>query len=126
METLYTIMAIATVSAAALLIPRMMIDWQQYRELLQDSDAESLRQFAAKQNQWVLRHGICATGAIGMVAIITHAPGMAPFEKLAGVITAYGMMTLTFMFIESLLAQRAARLLQARPASVKRAREFSN
>ncbi len=126
MATLYTIMTIITVSVAALLIPRMMIDWQRCREFLRDRDEAALRQFLAEQRQWIVRHGICAAGAIGMVAVITCAPGMAAFEKLAGMMTAYGMMTLTFMFIESLLAQRAESLLQARPAPVEQARGFGN
>ncbi|ABB31336.1 hypothetical protein GeomeDRAFT_2372 [Geobacter metallireducens RCH3] len=126
METLYTVMAFITVSVAAILIPRMMIDWQRCREFLRDSDGEALRRFVAEQRQWIVRHGMCAAGAIGMVAVITCAPGMAAYERLAGVMTAYGMMTLTFMFIESLLAQRAESLLQARSASVEQAREFGN
>ncbi|MRR34878.1 hypothetical protein EG829_09315 [bacterium] len=124
MEALATMMTYLTVSVAAILIPRMMIDWQRCREYLNDNDETALRRFAAEQRQWIVRHGVCAAGAIGMVAIITCAPGMAPFERLAGSTTAYGMMTLSFAFIESLLAQRAENRLQARPASARHAQEF--
>lgn len=124
METLATMMTFLTVSVAAIIVPRMMIDWQRCREYLSDDDETALRRFAAEQRQWILRHGICATGAIGLVAIITCAPGMAPFERLAGITTAYGMMTLTFALAESLLAQRAENRLQARPAPAEQAREF--
>lgn len=124
MDVLLTIMTMLTMSAAAILVPRLMIDWQRIREFLRDSDERSLRQFAADQKRWVARHCICAVGAICLGTIITCAPGMAPFEKLAGVTTAYGMMTLTLTFIESHLAQRAESHLQARLASARQPHEF--
>uniref|UniRef100_A0A831XEY8 Uncharacterized protein n=1 Tax=Geobacter metallireducens TaxID=28232 RepID=A0A831XEY8_GEOME len=124
METLATMMTFLTISVAAIIAPRMMIDWQRYREYLSNDDAAALRRFAAEQRQWILRHGICAAGAIGLMAVITCAPGMAPFERLAGITTAYGMMTLTFALAESLLAQRAENRLQARPASAVQVRGF--
>lgn len=126
METLYTVMALLTISVAALLIPRMMIDWQRCGEFIREGDEEALRQFVAEQKLWIVRHGICAAGATGLVAVITCAPGMAPFQKLSGIVTAYGMMTLIFTFVESLLAQRAENLLQARPAAARQAREFGS
>jgi hypothetical protein len=124
MEALATMMTVLTVSVAAILIPRMMIDWQRCREYLNDDDETALRRFAAEQRQWIVRHGVCAAGAIGLVALITCAPGMAQFEKLAGITTAYGMMTLTFTLVESLLAQRAENRLQARPAPARQTQEF--
>lgn len=126
MHTFDTIMAILTISAAAIIIPRMMIDWQRCREFIREDDEESLRKFVAEQKRWIARHGISAMGAIGVVAIITCTAGMASFEKLAGVTTAYGMMTLTFAFIESLMAFRAENRLQARTVSAKEVREFGN
>lgn len=126
MYTFDTIMAILTISAAAIIIPRMMIDWQRCREFIREDNEESLRQFVAEQKRWIARHIISATGAIGVVAMITCTAGMASFERLADITTTYGMMTLTFTFIESLMALRAENRLQARTVSAREARGFGS
>lgn len=124
MDSLNTMMVILTLSVAALMIPRIMVDWQRCREFLLEGDEESLRRLAADQKTWIVRHGICALGAIVMVVLIKYLPGMTPYEELAGPVTAYGMMTLSLAFFESLLAQRVENRLLVVRASARQAREF--
>ncbi|RNC67801.1 MAG: hypothetical protein ED859_13120 [Desulfuromonadales bacterium] len=123
MEALITMMTFLTVSVAAIVIPRIMIDWQRYREYLQEGDDTSLQLLAAGQRTWIIRHGVCAAGAIVLVALIKCLPGMGAYEGLAGITTAYGMMTLSFAFIESLLAQRVESRRQLILATAKQPRQ---
>ena len=124
MDSLNTMMVILTLSVAALMIPRIMIDWQRCREFLQEGDEDSLRRLATDQKTWIARHGICALGAVVMVVLIKYLPGMASYEELAGPDTAYGMMTLSLAFFESLLAQRVENRLLVVRASARQVREF--
>lgn len=119
MGTLYSMMVFLTVSVAALMIPRIMIDCLRLREAVRDGDDGALRALIASQKEWSVRHGLCAVAALAMVALIRFVPAAAPYGELAAPITAYGMMTLTLIFLESFLAQRVESRLVARPTPAR-------
>lgn len=113
MEMLYTMMVVLTTIVSAVMIPRIMLDWLRYQEFLRDRNDEALRALIAGQKGWMMRHGLCALGAVALVVCIKCLPGLARYDELAGVTAIYGMMTLAFAFVESLLAQRVESSLQS-------------
>lgn len=124
METLYTMMVVLTTVVSAVMIPRIMLDWLRYREFQRERDDEALRALITGQKTWIMRHGICAIAALALVFCIKCLPELARYDELAGVTAIYGMMTLTFTFVESLLAQRIESSLQAGHVSVSTNRQF--
>ncbi|WP_235044881.1 hypothetical protein [Geobacter sulfurreducens] len=113
METLYTMMVVLTTVVSAVMIPRIMLDWLRYQEFLRDRNDEELKMLIAGHKGWIIRHGLCALGAVALVTCIKCLPELARYDELAGVTAAYGMMTLAFAFVESLLAQRIESSLQS-------------
>ncbi|WP_318258710.1 hypothetical protein [Geobacter anodireducens] len=96
MEMLYTMMVVLTTIVSAVMIPRIMLDWLRYQEFLRDRNDEALRALIAGQKGWMMRHGLCALGAVALVVCIKCLPGLARYDELAGVTAIYGMMTLAF------------------------------
>lgn len=124
METLNVITIYLTVSIAAIIIPRLLIDWQRYREFCSNNDKESLRELLAAQRVWVARHGICAIGAVILIVTIKWIPELVRYDRLAGTTAIYGMITLMFTFAESILAQRIDCRLSSPHPSARHAKQI--
>ncbi|BDV43769.1 hypothetical protein GURASL_26920 [Geotalea uraniireducens] len=124
MNTLNTTMILLTVTVAALMIPRMMLDWLRYRELLNERDEEGLRGLMAGQRRWLVRHGSCAAAATILVVGVRYLPELARYDMLANGLIAYAMLSLLFTLVESMLAQRIEATLQAKVGTEEAASDF--
>ena len=103
--TLSNTMIFLTITIAGLMIPRMLLDWQRFRECLLEQDNSGVRRLIADQNAWMIRHGVCATAAIMMVVGIKLIPEIHHFASLADVTAVYAVLTLAMALVESFLAQ---------------------
>lgn len=103
---LNNILVLLTVIVAALMIPRLMIDWFRFREWFSDRDGESIRALVASQNGWVVKHAFCAGAALVMVAAIRYLPDLAVYQDLAGSLVIYGMLSIGLAVVELLMMQR--------------------
>lgn len=103
---LNNIMILLTVIVSALMIPRLMIDWHRFREGLEDSDGEVIRDLVTSQNAWIVKHAVCAVGALAMVAAVRYLPDLAAYQDLAGSMAIYGMISLGLTVVELLMLHR--------------------
>lgn len=124
MNTLNTTMILLTATVAALMIPRLMLDWLRYRELCAEWDDEGLRKLLREQRCWLVRHGSCAAAATALVMAIRYLPELTRYEALVNGIIGYGMLTLLLVLAESVLAQRVETSLQAKTDAAETASDF--
>ena len=99
---LLTIIAVLIV----IMLPRIYGDWLSFNHYCQQEEYEKLKNLLQAENQWVIRHIICAVAAIGMVVTIKMNPTLQEYEQLSNVIVIYAMFSLVFAFAESLFAHR--------------------
>ena len=112
MTLLPAFMLILTLTVLITVGPRIVFAWQQFRELAANEDREGLLAMLHQENEWVLRHFVCAISGTALVALMETMPSINPPEYLSAVITAYVLMSFTFALTESLLALKIAPLAQ--------------
>jgi hypothetical protein len=104
-QVLNNIMIGLTVSVAIIIILRIIANWYRFKVCLDEGNEDTLRQLISEQNIWINRHGVCVAGALAMIAAIRFLPGVEEYDSLAGSITTYAIMSCTFAFVESIMAQ---------------------
>ena len=104
-QTLNNIMIGLTVAVATIMILRYIATWYRFQVCLDEGNEETLRQLISEQNAWIIRHCICVAGALIMVAAIRFLADFEEYERLVGSITSYAIMSFTFAFVESVMAQ---------------------
>jgi hypothetical protein len=104
-QTLNNIMIGLTVSVAIIMILRYITNWYRFQLYLDEGNENTLRLLISEQNVWIIRHGVCVAGSLIMVAVIRYLSDVEDYERLAGSITIYAIMSSTFAFVESVMAQ---------------------
>ena len=104
-QTLNNLMIGLTVSVATIMILRYIANWYRFQLCLDEGNEDTLRQLISEQNVWAIRHAICVTGALIMVAAIRFLTDVEEYEMLVGSITIYAIMSFIFAFVESIMAQ---------------------
>lgn len=104
-SVLNNIMICLTALVALLVVVRFAADWFKFRDCIEAHDQDTLRQLIAGQQTWIIRHALCATAAVLLVACIRFLPNMTEYEPLSGTLTVYGMVSLGFALVDVLLVQ---------------------
>jgi hypothetical protein len=104
-QTLNTIMTGLTVAVAIIMTLRYIANWYRFQMHLDEGDQGTLRMLISEQNLWIVRHGVCVACSLMMVAAIRFLVDFEDYECLARSITTYGIMSFTFAFVESVMAQ---------------------
>lgn len=94
-----------TASVSVLMIIRIAADWVRFRASIDEQDEAELRRLVKGQHDWAVRHVICAAGATAVAAYIQFMPELTGYGLLAGSIAVYGMASLVFACVETVLGQ---------------------
>jgi len=88
------------------MVPRIYSSWLLFREYAEEGDIDSLINLQAQQNGWVIRHLAMALLAVGFVAAMKYLPELRSYSNCAAATAIYSVISLTFAFVESVLAQK--------------------
>ena len=89
--------------------PRIYGDWLKCAHYSAEGEQELLKALLRAENQWMLRHLVCAAAATALVAAIKLNPSLHQYDTLSHVTIIYALMSLSFAAAESLLAGRISR-----------------
>lgn len=119
MPTITTLLLMTiTITLTVAILPRIYGASIKAEELFLEQEIGLLRELLAEQNAWVLRHLGCGLGALALVWIAKTCPGMEVPGQLAEAMAIYAASSLLFAGLESLLAQKIARILAVVPVKV--------
>ncbi len=106
-------MLTVTVTLILVMIPRIYGSWLQIMESAEVGDIDKLITMQAEQNNWVIRHFICALVALALVFGLEYCPDLGATEQMVEVIVVYSALSFVLAFIESILAQKISSLSMA-------------
>lgn len=119
MTLLPAFMLILTLTVLLTVVPRTVFSWQQFSELAAVEDRDGLLELLRQENEWIVRHFVCAAAGTALVALLETMPGLNPPEYLTEMIGGYVLLSFALALLESLLAQKIAQLTQAVPVRVR-------
>lgn len=119
MTLLPAFMLTLTLTVLLTVVPRTVFSWQQFSELAAAEDRDGLLELLRQENEWMMRHFVCAAAGTGLVALLETMPGLNPPEYLTEMIGGYVLLSFALALLESLLAQKIAQLTQAVPVRVR-------
>ena len=99
-------MVILSVILVLIMAPRIYGSWLQFREYAEDGDLDRLIGLQVLHNEWVIRHLSMALLALGFVAAMKYLPELAEYSQTAAATAVYSIISFTFAFVESLMAQK--------------------
>lgn len=99
-------MTVLSVTLVIIMVPRIYGSWLQFKEYSADGDMDKLSSLQAHHNEWILRHLFMALLALGFVTAMKYLPELAKYSQTADVTAVYCVISFTFAFVESLLAQK--------------------
>jgi len=115
MTTLFILMLTITLVVPMIMVPVIDSQWMEFEFLEEEGDQENLQLLLKQVNWWVMRHLVCALLAVLFVAVLVYAPNQLDQPGQLAIITGiYATISITFAFVESLLAQEIYHLI-ARP-----------
>lgn len=115
MTTLFILMLTVTLVVPMIMVPVIDSQWMEFEFLEEEGDQENLQLLLKQVNWWVMRHLVCALLAVLFVAVLVYAPNQLDQPRPLAIITGiYATISITFAFVESLLAQEIYHLI-ARP-----------
>ena len=106
MTMLTSMMVILSVILVLIMAPRIYGSWLQFREYAEDGDLDRLIGLQVLHNEWVIRHLSMALLALGFVAAMKYLPELAEYSQTAAATAVYSIISFTFAFVESLMAQK--------------------
>lgn len=89
-----------------IMVPRIYGSWLQFKEFAEDGDMDRLIGLQVLHNEWVIRHLSMALLALGFVAAMKYLPELATYSQTAAATAVYSIISFTFAFVESLMAQK--------------------
>jgi hypothetical protein len=101
------------------LVPKIYHAFLEAELLSLEQEEESLREFQAERNMWVLRHLCCGSIALFLLWMVKTSTEMAVSSPMEAAITIYAASSLVFAVLESLVAQKIAGFLAAVPVRAK-------
>lgn len=115
MTTLFILMLTITLVVPMIMVPVIDSQWMEFEFSKEEGDQEKLQLLLKQVNWWVMRHLVCALLAVLFVAVLVHAHDQLEQPGQLAIITGiYATISITFAFVESLLAQEIYHLT-ARP-----------
>ncbi len=120
MTNLSSVMLMIIATLTVIMPPRMFYNWMQFNVYRRQAELEQLIALQCTENQWMLRHLICAFAAIVMVAYLKLHPAMEGAEQLSVITGAYAVISILFAVTESFIAQKIARAVTAANVNVTR------
>ncbi len=106
MMMLTSITVVLSVILVMIMVPRIYSSWLLFREYAEECDIDNLTNLQAQQNGWVIRHLGMALLAMGFVAAMKYLPELSGYSQCAAATAIYSVISLTFAFVESILAQK--------------------
>lgn len=122
MSLLPAFMLTLTLAVLTTVIPRFVYALGQCNELAATGNREGLQALLGEQNGWIMRHFFCAAVGTALVVMMKTLPHLNPPEHLADITGSYAMISFGFALLDSLLAQKIARLLAVVKAPAKTSR----
>lgn len=119
MTLLPAFMLTLTLTVLITVVPRTVFSWQQFSELAAAEDRGGLLELLRQENEWIVRHFVCAAAGTALVALLETLPCLNPPEYLTEMIGGYVLLSFALALLESLLAQKIAQLTQAVPVRVR-------
>ncbi len=113
MTNLSTLLLMIIATLTVIMPPRIYYNWMQFNAYRREEEQEQLIALQSAENQWMLRHLVCAFAAIVMVAYIKLHPAMEGAEQLSVLTAAYAVHSILFAVTESLFAQKIERVMIA-------------
>lgn len=113
MTNLCTVLLMIIATLTVIMPPRIFYNWMQFNAYRREEEQEQLIALQSAENQWMLRHLVCAFAAIVMVAYIKLHPTIEGTEQLSVITAAYAVISILFAVTESLFAQKIARVVMA-------------
>jgi hypothetical protein len=103
-------MLTVTVMVTLIMIPRIYGSWLQIMESAEAGDIDKLVDLQAQQNNWIIRHFICALLALALVIAMEYCPDLGAPEQIIGATEGYCAISFVLALIESVLAQKISSL----------------
>ncbi len=113
MTNLSSIMLMIIATLTFIMPPRIFYNWMQFNAYRREGELAQLIALQSAENQWMLRHLVCAFAAIVIVAYLKLHPTIEGAEQLSVVTAAYAVISILFAVTESLFAQKIARVVMA-------------
>ncbi len=113
MTNLSSVMLMIIATLTVIMPPRMFYNWMQFNAYRREAELEQLIALQCTENQWTIRHLICAFAAIVMVAYLKLHPTMESTEQLSAITATYAVISTLFAVTESLIAQKIAKVVTA-------------
>lgn len=106
MTMLTSMMVMLTVTLVLVMVSRIYGSWLQFKEYAEDGDMDRLIGLQVLHNEWVIRHLSMALLALGFVAAMKYLPELTKYSQTAAATAIYSIISFTFAFVESLMAQK--------------------
>jgi hypothetical protein len=107
-----------TLALTLAMMPRIYFAYLKAQDLYQDQEMGLLRELLAERNLWMQRQIAGGVIALALIWVSKSAPGMAVPEPLSATMGTYAASSLLLALLESLVAQKIARLLASVPVRV--------
>jgi len=114
------LMMTVTMTMTAVMLPRIYMSWIMAEQHCIEGEIEQLIQLLSEQNGWVRRQFGCGALAIALIWMVhnsRHDLGIPPSMEAA--LACYGIISLTFAVLESLIAQKVSDFLALAPVPAK-------
>lgn len=120
MNTFGALMMTVTMTMTAVMLPRIYMSWIMAEQHCIEGEIEQLIQLLSEQNGWVRRQFGCGALAIALIWMVhnsRHDLGIPASMEAA--LALYGVISLFFAVLESLIAQKVSDFLALVPVSAR-------
>jgi len=114
MIALQLMVALLTATIAVSAVAKLADDFVRFRWYVAENSTEGLISLLQENRQWTGRHLLCAIAGLALIVYCKHSPALEMFDMLAQLSAVHVTLSLFFVLIESLFAQKLSQELSSR------------
>lgn len=120
MNMFSALMITVTMTMTVFMLPRIYMTWIIAEHCCMEGETEQLVYLLADENGWALRQFGCGAVAIALIWMVHNSPhDLGVPASMEAALAVYGVISLVFAVLESLIAQKISDFLALAPATAK-------